>query len=590
MLTKPQVFYDDTHKQALGYQNPFYLKKAQRIKPTLYDGSVISSQHVASLVFDDEETLILEELQTLHPNTDQSASSPVKIEAPQELPKMEAAVQQYFVDKQSFEIQKKGFFLENDRLLQKIMSQDVMICVMNSTALCDDVNMEMRSSKSYVKCLDLDTELLNKQNAYNDLSKNQFDSIKKTLTISKEHDDSLIAQLNSKSMENADLKRQIQDKVFVITSLKNDLRKLKGKEVKNASQISIATTVAPGLKYSTSTCRSQPTGNKKNDKISQKPSSNRKNKVEAQPRKVNKKNHVKEPICDGNVKHTMLNANSQLICVKCKVFTDVGLKWKPTRRLFTIVGNSCPLTRITPKKITHLKETTSNSVETPNQRLKSIVVQIVLWYLDSGCSKHMTGNRSQLMNFVSKFMGTVRFKNDQIAKIMRNVELTIDAYRFKIDKKKCRFNTEVFREILHICPRLHNQDFIVPPSEDELIPFIQELGYSGKKTTGLDRLRESQAQILWGMYNLKNVDYVALLWEEFMYQANNRDIICNDFLLGTLKFVSKTEYYQKYRAVIPDGMINQDIKASKAYNTYHDFATRKVAPKKQGSSRKLLHP
>ncbi|GJZ65171.1 hypothetical protein Tco_0621867 [Tanacetum coccineum] len=28
MLTKPQVFHDDTHKQALGYQNPFYLKKA----------------------------------------------------------------------------------------------------------------------------------------------------------------------------------------------------------------------------------------------------------------------------------------------------------------------------------------------------------------------------------------------------------------------------------------------------------------------------------------------------------------------------------------------------------------------------------
>ncbi|GKF77681.1 hypothetical protein Tco_0230151 [Tanacetum coccineum] len=43
MLTKPQVFHDDTQQQALGYQNPFYLKKAQRIKPTLYDGSVISS-------------------------------------------------------------------------------------------------------------------------------------------------------------------------------------------------------------------------------------------------------------------------------------------------------------------------------------------------------------------------------------------------------------------------------------------------------------------------------------------------------------------------------------------------------------------
>ncbi|GKA28577.1 hypothetical protein Tco_0714822 [Tanacetum coccineum] len=33
------------------------------------------------------------------------------------------------------------------------------------------------------------------------------------------------------------------------------------------------------------------------------------------------------------------------------------------------------------------------------------VVQIVLWYSDSECSKHMKRNLSQLMNFVSKFMG-----------------------------------------------------------------------------------------------------------------------------------------------------------------------------------------
>nr|GEW25658.1 hypothetical protein [Tanacetum cinerariifolium] len=60
MLTKPQGFYDNIHKQALGYQNPFYLKKAQWIKPTLYDGIVISNKHVAMHVIDDEETLILE--------------------------------------------------------------------------------------------------------------------------------------------------------------------------------------------------------------------------------------------------------------------------------------------------------------------------------------------------------------------------------------------------------------------------------------------------------------------------------------------------------------------------------------------------
>ncbi|GJR66740.1 hypothetical protein Tco_0012805 [Tanacetum coccineum] len=45
------------------------------------------------------------------------------------------------------------------------------------------------------------------------------------------------------------------------------------------------------------------------------------------------------------------------------------------------------------------------------------VVQIVLWIVDSGCSKHMTGDRSLLKNFIEKFMGTVRFRNDNFAAI-----------------------------------------------------------------------------------------------------------------------------------------------------------------------------
>ncbi|GJW93818.1 integrase, catalytic region, zinc finger, CCHC-type containing protein, partial [Tanacetum coccineum] len=46
------------------------------------------------------------------------------------------------------------------------------------------------------------------------------------------------------------------------------------------------------------------------------------------------------------------------------------------------------------------------------------VVQVMLWYLDSGCSKHMTGNRSKLVNFVEKFIGSVRFGNDHLGAIM----------------------------------------------------------------------------------------------------------------------------------------------------------------------------
>ncbi|GJR33757.1 integrase, catalytic region, zinc finger, CCHC-type containing protein [Tanacetum coccineum] len=47
----------------------------------------------------------------------------------------------------------------------------------------------------------------------------------------------------------------------------------------------------------------------------------------------------------------------------------------------------------------------------------SRVVQIVLWVVDSGCSKHMTGDQSLLRNFIEKFMGTVRFGNDNFAAI-----------------------------------------------------------------------------------------------------------------------------------------------------------------------------
>nr|GFA32226.1 integrase, catalytic region, zinc finger, CCHC-type, peptidase aspartic, catalytic [Tanacetum cinerariifolium] len=53
-----------------------------------------------------------------------------------------------------------------------------------------------------------------------------------------------------------------------------------------------------------------------------------------------------------------------------------------------------------------------------NTSLATLVIQIVLWYLDSDCSKHMTEDRSQLINYVQKFLGTVKFGNDHVEKIM----------------------------------------------------------------------------------------------------------------------------------------------------------------------------
>ncbi|GKE20451.1 hypothetical protein Tco_1431963 [Tanacetum coccineum] len=78
--------------------------------------------------------------------------------------------------------------------------------------------------------------------------KELYDSIKKTCVQTKYHCDSLIAQLNQKSVENADLNAQIQEKFFAIAALKNKLRKLKGKHVvENAATMPQATVIALGM-------------------------------------------------------------------------------------------------------------------------------------------------------------------------------------------------------------------------------------------------------------------------------------------------------------------------------------------------------
>ncbi|GKA08687.1 hypothetical protein Tco_0688018 [Tanacetum coccineum] len=110
----------------------------------------------------------------------------------------------------------------------------------------EPINKELENSVA--KLLFENERLYNEINHVKQIFKDQFDSIKQTCVRHKEHSDSLINKLNLKSVENEDLKAQIQDKVFVITSLKNNLRKLKGKEiVENVVHIPSATTIAPGM-------------------------------------------------------------------------------------------------------------------------------------------------------------------------------------------------------------------------------------------------------------------------------------------------------------------------------------------------------
>ncbi|GJS29129.1 hypothetical protein Tco_0489749 [Tanacetum coccineum] len=77
--------------------------------------------------------------------------------------------------------------------------------------------------------------------------KDQFDSIRKTRVQSKEHCDSLIAQINAKSVKNSDLNTQLQEKVFAIAALKNKLRKLKEKNVIDTAVSKSNATIALGM-------------------------------------------------------------------------------------------------------------------------------------------------------------------------------------------------------------------------------------------------------------------------------------------------------------------------------------------------------
>ncbi|GJU56139.1 retrovirus-related pol polyprotein from transposon TNT 1-94 [Tanacetum coccineum] len=49
---------------------------------------------------------------------------------------------------------------------------------------------------------------------------------------------------------------------------------------------------------------------------------------------------------------------------------------------------------------------------------KKTIVQLIVFIVDSGCTKHMTGKLKLLCNFVEKFLGTVHFGNDQFATIL----------------------------------------------------------------------------------------------------------------------------------------------------------------------------
>ncbi|GJZ00046.1 retrovirus-related pol polyprotein from transposon TNT 1-94 [Tanacetum coccineum] len=115
------------------------------------------------------------------------------------------------------------------------------------------------------------------------------------------------------------------------------------------------------------------------------------------------------PISTREPKH---NVNQSVATFSKKtVATDSTVKKSRniTRKLYEQVSKTCSWW--------YPKYTPSGYNWKPKSQ-KGNLVEIILFIVDSGCSKHMTGNLKLLTNFVEKFLGTVKFGNDQIAPIL----------------------------------------------------------------------------------------------------------------------------------------------------------------------------
>nr|GEU87894.1 hypothetical protein [Tanacetum cinerariifolium] len=229
--------------------------------------------------------------------------------------------------------------------------------------------------------------------------------------------------------------------------------------------------------------------------------------------------------------------------------------------------------------------------------------------------------RSDNENMLSLVILILRIMDTTIKKqLAMNEALVPTAQRLKIGKSNFRLLSDIkSKDILHICLRVPGQLFADPPFEEEIFAFIGFLGHSAaiktltdvninklyqpwrsfaalinkcltEKSSGYDSLRLSQAQILWGLYHKRNIDYTYLMWEDFVYQVEHKNQKksneMNDFMFSTIKLVSRHHNAQQFGAMLPIELTNDEIRNSKAYKEYYAIAIGEAAPKPKASVRR----
>nr|GEY95113.1 hypothetical protein [Tanacetum cinerariifolium] len=155
----------------------------------------------------------------------------------------------------------------------------------------------------------------------------------------------------------------------------------------------------------------------------------KKTQVEVHPRIPSVSNKMKSiTACKDSVNSRTLNANA--VCATCNKCLVNSNHFACVTKMLNNMHAKTKNPNVMPISTRKLKSQANKSIATPNKKKVASrstnqkpqsyfrIVQLILFIVDSGCTKHMTGNLKLLCNFVEKFLRIVRFGNDQFAPIL----------------------------------------------------------------------------------------------------------------------------------------------------------------------------
>nr|GEW04147.1 hypothetical protein [Tanacetum cinerariifolium] len=183
-----------------------------------------------------------------------------------------------------------------------------------------------------------------------------------------------------------------------------------------------------GVILTTSVSRPKLKSNPIEDRVMLNNSQGKKHEVEDHRRNVKfSKNKTSVTACNDSLKAKILNVN--FVCATCgkcvlnEKHDMCALKSHNSVNSRTKMPMVVPIAKPLQKTVaSQSNQITRNTTRKLYERISKLV-EIILFIVDSGCSKHMTVNLKLLINFVEKFLGTVKFENDQIALILGHGDL-----------------------------------------------------------------------------------------------------------------------------------------------------------------------